>query len=238
MSFNARDSAVEDDVVAWGVAQWEALEHRYDSAIGATGVPAWMAYVQRVRKLAEQPETNEWLAELASAGDALIDQLRSCPTVVHPTVFVSHQRQDWRWAEWVAWAATQAHFDYWLDVHDPTLTAVSGLAAAVKSVLVAGIIEMALINSTHIVSLQTTNAQKSRWVPYEFGRTKELRCLATNAATWFETGVAPDPNGDYLSLAFCATTSAELRKWLNDAGSGLPPNPNPWNGAPPTGLPN
>jgi hypothetical protein len=65
-------------------------------------------------------------------------------------LFVSHQRPDAACGEWAAWAATEAHFDYWLDIHDPKLTATNNnvLPAQVKSVLVAGIIEMAFINCT------------------------------------------------------------------------------------------
>jgi hypothetical protein len=82
------------------------------------------------------------------------------------------------------------------------------LSPLLKSALVAGLIEMALLNSTHIVSLQTKSANASRWVPYEFGRAKDRHPLATNAASWFENAVCPDTNGDYLSLAFCALNSA------------------------------
>jgi hypothetical protein len=113
------------------------------------------------------------------------------------------------------------------------------LSPLLKSVLVAGIIEMALLNSTHVVSMQTKNAQTSRWVPYEFGRAKERRSLATNAASWFENGVAPTANGDYLWLAFCAPNSADLKIWLDKVGHTRPPRPNHrWKKPIPGPLPN
>jgi hypothetical protein len=86
-------------------------------------------------------------------------------------------------------------------------------------------IEMALINCTHIVSLQTTKAPNSRCVQYELGRAKERRLLGTNAASWFEKGVTPGANCDYLGLAFCAFTSGELKTWLDTEGKTLPPRP-------------
>src|ERR1700737_4223449 len=95
----------------------------------------------------------------------------------------------------------------------------------VKSVLVDGIIEVALTNCTHIVSMQTTNAQAARWVPYEFGRAKERRLLASNTVSWFENGITSTTNGDYLGLACCALTSADLRTWLNNTGRTPPPKP-------------
>src|SRR5205823_13123760 len=92
----------------------------------------------------------------------------------------------------------------------------------VKAVLTAGIIEMALLNSTHVVSMQTTHAHRSRWVPYEFGRAKERHPLATNAASWFESPLTPAANGDYLWLGFCAFSSGALDGWLDAAGR-MPP---------------
>ena len=169
----------------------------------------------------------EIVSQLRATLDTLVGQLSSTPTETQPTVFVSHQRCDAAWAEWAAWAATEAHFDYWLDIHDPALMTANalGLRPQLKSVLLAGIIEMALTNCTHVVSIQTRNAQNSRWVPYEFGRAKDRQLLTTNAASWFENGVTPYANGDYLWLAFCAFTSGDLRAWLDNAGRTLPPRP-------------
>jgi hypothetical protein len=179
--------------------------------------------------------------ELRSTLDILVHQLRPTPAISRPTVFVSHQRLDAQWAESVAWMANDAYLDYWLDIHDPKLTAAnaSALSPVAKSVLIAGIIEMALVNCTHVVSMQTVNAQRSRWVPYEFGRAKERRLLASNATSWFENGVTPGINGDFLFLAFCATTSTALEAWLKAAGATPPPrSKNRWPGNKPNPLPN
>jgi hypothetical protein len=232
--FDWRNSTAEADfdIDRWGVEQWEALAARYDTATGAIGMQDWTDFVTQVRESeGEQRSAFEREAELRSTLDTLVQQLRQTPAIWRPTVFVSHQRLDAPWAERAAWTANEAHLDYWLDIHDPKLTATntSLLSSGAKSVLIAGFIEMALANSTHVVSMQTVNAQQSRWVPYEFGRAKERRLLANSAASWFENGVAPGTNGDYLFLAFCATTSTALEARLNAAGHTSPPRPkNRW----------
>jgi hypothetical protein len=242
--FDWRNSAAEVDAEmdSWGVEEWEALASRYVTATGAVGVRDWTDFVTQVRELeiAQGPPL-ERDATLRATLDTLVQQLRPTLVIRRPTVFVSHQRLDAPWAERAAWTANEAHFDYWLDIHDPKLTAAntSVLSPGAKSVLIAGIIEMALANCTHVVSMQTLNAQQSRWVPYEFGRAKERRLLANNAASWFEHGVTPGSNGDYLLLAFCAPTSTALEAWLNAAGRALPPRPkNRWLRPVPNPLPN
>ena len=213
----------------WGEEQWKALEARYRTAVDVAGADDWNQLVKDVRRLASQPGDDlEWHGRIRGRFEAFVHQLRVTRAPAHPTVFVSHQRRDARWAEWAAWAATEAHFDYWLDIHDPALAFASAAALPppIKSVLIAGIIEMALLNSTHIVSMQTHHAQTSRWIPYEFGRAKERRSLATNAASWFQRGLTPTGTSDYLWLGFCARTSRALSSWLNTAGTTPPPRPN------------
>jgi TIR domain len=194
-TFDWQSSAAETNIDSWVLEPWQTLKKRFDTASDAEGVDQWTVFVESVQELAGQPQTFEWQAELQSRLATLVQQLHSKPAPRYRTLFVSHQRHDAHWAEWVAWAATEAHFDYWLDIHDPTLTTINALILSplLKSVLVAGIIEIALLNSTHVVSMQTKNAQTSRWVPYEFGRAKERRSLATNAASWFENGVGSVP---------------------------------------------
>jgi hypothetical protein len=240
-TFDWQLSDAEADRVDWRPEEhWPVLQARYATATDAVGVDEWTAFVARIRESAQQPQTREWHTEIRSYLASLIQQLHVKSMPKQPTVFVSHQRRDAGWAEWSAWAATEAHFDYWLDIHDPTLIKANALVLPppVKSILVAGIIEMALLNSTHVVSMQTM-AQTSRWVPYEFGRAKERRSLATNAASWFETGVTPAANGDYLWLAYCASTSAALKTWLDATGRTPPPRPNTrWHKPLPGPLPN
>ncbi|MGC4086187.1 MAG: hypothetical protein QM736_29705 [Vicinamibacterales bacterium] len=117
----------------------------------------------------------------------------------------------------------------------------SALPPPIKTLLIAGIIEMALLNSSHLLSLQTTNALGSRWLPVSSsGRAKERRALATNAVSWFEKGIGPGQAGNYLWLGTCAFTESALEQWLNRTGRTPPPWPNPrWAPRPvPPALPN
>jgi hypothetical protein len=226
----------------WGDAQWNALEARYRTGVDVAGAENWSLLVSGVRELAAQPRDDfEWHRTLRLQFETFVQHLPFHLAPAQLTVFVSHQRRDAHWAEWAAWASTEAHCDYWLDIHDPALTFATAVALPppIKSVLIAGIIEMALLNSTHIVSMQTHNAQASRWIPYEFGRAKERRSLATNAASWFQAGVTPTGTTDYLWLGFCAFTSGALSSWLNTAGHAPPPRPNHrWQRPLPGPLPN
>jgi hypothetical protein len=240
-TFDWRNSAAEGDMERWEAEQWETMAARYATAFSARGADEWNEFIRRVRELAGQEPRTEIDSELRAALATLVEQLSSMPVLMQPTVFVSHQRCDAAWAEWVAWAATEVHFDCWLDIRDPKLMTANALMLPpqVKSILVAGIIEMALTNCTHVVSIQTNSAQNSRWVPYEFGRAKERRLLVRNAASWFENGVTPYANGDYLWLAFCAFTSRDLKTWLAAAGRTPPPRPNRrWPYPVPKPLPN
>ena len=221
-------------------ATLERLAERYDDerVVGAQRVRAWEAFVRDLLGFLDRADTDEGHRAISALTDRFLDQ----PTEPRPaktTVFVSHQRHDAHWAERVAWEASELGLDYWLDVHDLGLppTTFKKIHPTIRAALIAGTIEMALLNCTHIVSLQTPNARGSRWVPYELGRAKSRMKIATNAASWFESSVTLDPGGDYLALTFCARQAVDLYAWLFNVGSGTGPvHPNNiWRGvhAPP-----
>jgi hypothetical protein len=194
------------------------LEQRFASAEGAEGIEEWRKLVRELRELAGRQETPEVLAAIGDAFDRFLQAVDSVARIsTRPTVFVSHQRADACKAERIAWQATEVGFDYWLDIHDPLLSFANSASTAtpIRAVLIAAIIEIGLLNSSHIVAIQTKASLASHWVPYEFGRAKHRHVFATQAASWFETGVVPDPGGDYLSLGLCALSEADLVKWLN-----------------------
>ena len=87
-----------------------------------------------------------------------------------PCVFVSHRRSDGALARRVAFLACKEGFDFWLDVVDPNLYSVTGVTLSsegAKAAAIAAIIEMALLNSTHVVAVMTANTKGSEWVPYQ-----------------------------------------------------------------------
>jgi hypothetical protein len=119
-------------------------------------------------------------------------------------VFVSHQQRDKAYAERIAYLAVQHQFDYWLDVHDPTLALANQRILPTDpryGLIIAAIIEMGLLNSTHVIAVHTSNSPPSKWIPYEFGRAKARFIRSTQAAGWFAPGLPPSAYGDYVRLA-------------------------------------
>ncbi|MBD2754947.1 toll/interleukin-1 receptor domain-containing protein [Spirosoma validum] len=109
---------------------------------------------------------------------------RSCP--VH-RLFVSHRRVDKNYALRIANMAYSNGFDFWLDVLNPPLTRVTAstrLSPVQKVLLTAFIIEMGLVNSTHVLAVMTQNTKGGEWVPYEYGRVRQIG----NTACWQHPG--------------------------------------------------
>ena len=89
-------------------------------------------------------------------------------------VFVSHRKCDVDIADCIAYlAANQCGYGYWLDIDDPALNYVNApdVASPVKEMLIAAIIEIGLINSTHCIAAITWNSAGSKWIPYETSAT-------------------------------------------------------------------
>ena len=134
-----------------------------------------------------------------------------------PCVFVSHRRSDEAQARRVAFLACQEGFDYWLDVVDPNLSGVTGVTISSeeqKAAAVAAIIEMALLNSTHVVAVMTANTRGSEWVPYEYGRVKAPQLpISLQAACWADPRIGWDLPG-YLYLGEIHRSESDVRQWL------------------------
>jgi hypothetical protein len=205
------------------------LAGRFPRRDDIVGVEQWVRLIAGIRDWVSRAETPEGADAVFQEFDRFLQAVAAVKAPLATSrVFVSHQRADSNEAERVAWHATEVGFEYWLDAHDPVLAFAnrSTLPTQIKAVLIAAIIEMGLLNSTHVVALQTANSRRSRWVPYEFGRAKQRLLVSWNAASWFEKGIAPDPNGDYLSLAFCAPTRTDLERWFISQPGARPVAPN------------
>lgn len=207
----------------WGALENPDLSARFPMEPDIVGVLQWRRLVAELSRFEYSNKEGTQFPDAVAAFDRFLNDLPATrrPTS-KPRVFVSHQRDDWRLAERVAWQATEVGFEYWLDVHDPKLALANRavVPAPIQALLIAAIIEIALLNSTHVVALHTKKSRQSRWIPYEFGRAKQRLPASWNAASWFAKGIAPDPKGDYLSLAYCAATEQELESWFaNQAGA-------------------
>jgi hypothetical protein len=143
-------------------------------------------------------------------------------------IFVSHKQENREEALRVAWLVQNAGHHYWLDILEPALQ-----SGPLDAILIAGIIEMALLNCTHVIALITPESVRSRWIPYEYGRAKEPTPYALNAACWLHPKVAP-PIPEYLYLGVGTRDEMGINAWLARTpakGSGS------WSGDVPVELP-
>jgi hypothetical protein len=142
-------------------------------------------------------------------------------------VFISHQRADAYRGERIACLADHRSVDVWLDVHNPTLRWLNAnpVSAPVRSLLIAAIVEIALLNSTHVIALHTASSLASRWVPYELARAKARGVTSAQAAGWFEDAKNPLKHGDYVQLAAMLFDEQEVFDWLPSKAPAVRPPP-------------
>jgi len=138
---------------------------------------------------------------------------RRRPAKKQVTVFISHRQNDVALARKAAERLRRRGFDAWLDVEDPTLSQLSGpqhVRNLVTFLVTAVIIEIALINSTHVLALFTTNTKGTMWVPYEYGRIKRDNIFARQAGSLYLSG---PPVPDYTLLGTQLRNMSELNNW-------------------------
>jgi hypothetical protein len=152
--------------------------------------------------------------------DALVSVRASVPwgaagtELSRPRLFVSHRKDDEARALDVATLAQAEGFQVWLDVLDSALqsTARASTGAPADALAVALIIEMALLNSTHVVALITPRTPGTYWVPYEYGRMKDSSPHSLRAACWIDQHVTYEP--EYLELGVKTRSDDDIRDWL------------------------
>jgi len=141
-------------------------------------------------------------------------------TIKCPRLFISHKQCDEALAKRIAWIAKDQGFDYWLDVEDPTLTSLkegdtSDDNTTMVATIIACVIEMALLNCTHVAAVISPSTKDSRWVPYEFGRVKDNRLMSLRAGSWIHPDVAGKTLPEYLHLCKVMHDKRELPEWLS-----------------------
>jgi TIR domain len=197
----------------------QGLVERFDGAIENSR--PWKELVWRLSDLPSDPRQLE-----AACMEALRRFLDEIPAAVtpptKPCVFISHQRDDGDKGERVACLVEHHGIDSWLDVHDPTLALVNQLPTSDprRAALVAAIVEIALLSSTHVIALYTSHSAKSKWIPYELGRAKARRLASPQAAIWLEGGQVVSNCGDYVLLTVVTEDEAGVARWLAAAAGG------------------
>jgi hypothetical protein len=147
--------------------------------------------------------------------------------VVHPPapvscVFVSHRKTDEHCALKVARCVGEHGYDYWIDSADPMLallTPGAGPSDPRTALLIACVIEMALLNCSRLVAVISANTAGSAWVPYELGRVKEPALLSRQACCFVDPGNPPKTVAEYLLLVAHHDRRAALEGWLGPKGS-------------------
>lgn len=140
------------------------------------------------------------------------------PPGSRPRLFVSHRQNDEECARRIAWLADSEGFDIWLDVLNPSL---AGGGAALTPTAIATIIEVGLLNSTHVAVVMTPNTVGSMWVPYEYGRAKDDVTLTEQAAFCVSDRVAAGQVPEYAFLGKVVDGGVvdhetDLKTWLGD----------------------
>lgn len=131
-----------------------------------------------------------------------------------PRLFVSHRKDDEAESRRIATLAQAEGFQVWLDVLDDDLqrTAQASAGTPADALAIALIIEMALLNCTHVIALITPRTPGTYWVPYEYGRVKDSSPHSLRAACWIDQHVTYEP--EYLELGIKTRSDDDIRSWL------------------------
>jgi hypothetical protein len=148
-------------------------------------------------------------------------------------LFVSHRQSDRVWGMRGAYLATQKGFNFWIDVLDPTLqgSAYQNLPPQQKALVTAVVIEVAILNCSHVLALLTPNMPGSLWVPYEYGRVKADVMFSIQAGCWNHPQALASSGADYLELGVSTYSEQQISTWLASeftVASGTSPSPRPW----------
>jgi hypothetical protein len=180
----------------------------------SVGLAEWEQLIGQLNRLEEPlPEDEDPLLELRRLHRTREQNLQlRCPRV-----FISHRRCDKNEALRVAWLANAKRFDYWLDILDPNIAAASlnpNLSGNRQAVLLAAIIEMALLNCTHVLAVMTKNVLGTMWMPYEYGRVKDSALTSVRAAGWFDQSWHLSNVPEYFHLGQKLFDDPAVSNWL------------------------
>ena len=195
------------------------FEIRFSQAGWIQGILPWETGIQLFPFGGYGEPAREWIREIRRFRPPL-------PELPCPRVFISHRQIDDAYARRIAQLAIHNQFNYWLDVIDldplrnSQVRALETklqrpLTAFEKDILTAAVIEMALLNCTHVLAVMTQNTVGSQWVPYEYGRVKEPPPLSCEASCWWDYTSLPSANfPEYMFLGEILGIESEICLWF------------------------
>ena len=215
--------------------RWEPEEvarDRFPAEPAIVGRDAWITLVEA---LESDRETLAAFDGFLTETEALRSHLRVA------RLFISHKSSpiDDAFAKRIAELATAVGLPYWLDIYDPVLIQTNGksFAGPQQGILIAAIIEIALLNCRSVIAVHSAQSAASKWIPYEFGRVKTHVPICRDAAGYFHPAVWNTVPAEYFELA--VKTFGEgigpngwlpVKKWLTDVAKR-------WSFSPPTASP-
>jgi len=147
--------------------------------------------------------------KLLSEEQRIKEILRSGPNRLRTKcVFISHRQSDAKEALSFAQYLKKNNISYWLDIHDPILTT----GGPLSPFAIANIIEIALINSTHVVAIVTDNSKGSEWIPYEYGRIKDPISYSGNVCAYDQ--LISNKLPDYMKLSAVEKDNLSVLNWI------------------------
>jgi hypothetical protein len=151
----------------------------------------------------------------------LLQSLRQMPPLSNPCprLFISHRQRDWLYALRIAQLASTNGFAYWIDICDPYLiwlNKTTKVPPALTPILTACIIEMAIINCTHVIACMTPQTRGSLWLPYEYGRITKLPGYSQCAGAWRHPHLAHADMPEYMLLGIIMANKNAIIKWLKN----------------------
>jgi hypothetical protein len=183
----------------------EEFAERFPSWVLGRGV--WQHWIRE--RLWDQDNTDESLDTLRRG---LRDGGQAEPDC--PRVFVSHRQHDDKPALAIARLANQVGFEFWLDLLDPQLQNLTPSQRA-QHALIASIVEVALLNCTHVIAVLSDKTRGTLWVPYEYGRVKEKRQVRSRrAAVWLDPNIDPADVPEYTVLGVTTRIKPEIAAWF------------------------
>ena len=187
-----------------GAVEWNDLARYPQRAIGT---PEWGALPDLTALSQEDREIKalKWLRKLQSL---------SPPTRRCPRIFISHFEADRLLALKMARVVTECGFNFWLDVLDPKLKRLATLPPAIETTIgTSAVVEMAMLNCTHVIAISSSKHPASRWIEYQFGRIRTRAAYSWQVGTWLSPDMPARP--DDLGLGLIMRDKAAIQSWLN-----------------------